>query len=448
MGYRLDLGQAHQISSSGAPLSGAKLYVYNNTTTTPVALFSDEDVTSSAANPVVADSSGRFPYRFVASEGPHTYVLKTSADVTLWSADDIFAHPGAAAPLLALVDNPIINGDMNVWQRGTTFAAIASGAYSVDRFQYAASGAMVFTASRSTSVPSNAGRLLNYSLDFEVTTADTSIAAGDYASVLHKIEGYNFLSYAQRPFFIGFWVYATKTGTHCVYLRNDGSDRTYVAEYTVQASNTWQFISLLIPASPSAGTWNYTNSMGINIGWSLACGSTFQTPAGVWTVGDFRGSANQVNDCDTVGNRFRVTGIRLSLVPWPYNLAPTRTFGEELELCQRYFEKGGFGETVAPASAVSTIAYIAATWAANNASCQITLQTRKRVAPTITLYSGASGGTGSLAGLLVSGAWVNSATSVAERIENTSFGVAFTYVGLAYGDAHLANLGWTASAEL
>jgi hypothetical protein len=94
MGYRIDLGQAHQINSSGVPLSGALLYVYQNTTTTPITVYSDFACSSTAANPIVADASGRIPRRYATGPGPHTLVLKTSAGVTLWSDDNIYAFGG------------------------------------------------------------------------------------------------------------------------------------------------------------------------------------------------------------------------------------------------------------------------------------------------------------------------------------------------------------------
>jgi len=354
---------------------------------------------------------------------------------------------GFLAPLPSLVDNPIINGDLNIWQRGTSFAAIATSSYFADRFQWLNTSSAVVTVSRNTSVPVGAGRLLNYSLDIEVTTADATMGASEYATITQKIEGYNFLPYAQRAFWLSFWVYATKTGIYSLAFRNAGGDRSFIAEYTVTQSNVWQRVVVPITASPSAGTWDYVNGIGLAINWCLATGSTFAAATG-WQSGNYRGSTNQVNALDTIGNRFRVTGIRLDLVPALLQYDCTRTFGDEFALCQRYFEKGGFDSDVAPAAGVSSAAYVAATWAVNNASMLIPLQTRKRTAPTITLYGGASGGAGNLAGLLVSGSWANSATSVAERIEQTNFGVAVTYTGLTYGDAYLANLGWTASSEL
>lgn len=99
MGYRLDLGQDQQVNSSGVPLTGALLYVYANLTTNAVSLFSDFACSTPAANPIVADSAGRFAYRYCVGPGPHTLVLKTSAGVTVWSADYVYPFSAVTSQL-------------------------------------------------------------------------------------------------------------------------------------------------------------------------------------------------------------------------------------------------------------------------------------------------------------------------------------------------------------
>ena len=49
--------------------------------------------------------------------------------------------------------NKIINGNFDIWQRGTSFAAVASSDYVADRFTYTEVGAMVHTVSIDTDVP-------------------------------------------------------------------------------------------------------------------------------------------------------------------------------------------------------------------------------------------------------------------------------------------------------
>jgi len=233
--------------------------------------------------------------------------------------------------------NFIINGDMIVWQRGTTFTAAANGAYTADRFVYLKSGAMVHDVLLSTDVPTvaQAGRLFSYSALIDCTTADASIAAGEYCCYRQNIEGINFVPIAQRTFTLSFWVKATKTGVYCVSFSNSGNDRTYIAEYTINATDTWEFKTITVPPSPAAGTWNYTTGLGVTVTFTLATGSTYQTTANAWQTGIFLGTANQVNACDSTSNNFRITGVKVE----PGNVATMslpKTFDEELAACQRY----------------------------------------------------------------------------------------------------------------
>lgn len=121
MGYRLPLAWAHSITSASAVRSGAKLYVYSNTTTTPVSVYSDRACGSSAANPIVADSSGKFPVRYVSARSLLTLALYTSADVLVDSSDDI--DPELGANQGALVEGDSLTGALTFNSGGTVNAA-------------------------------------------------------------------------------------------------------------------------------------------------------------------------------------------------------------------------------------------------------------------------------------------------------------------------------------
>jgi hypothetical protein len=248
------------------------------------------------------------------------------------------AAAAASAATATESDNPIINPCMEVWQRGTSFVAAASGTYTADRWVYFKSGAMVHTLSSLADVPTvgAAGVALNWSLLADCTTVDAALAAGDFCLIAQKIEGYNWRHFAQRALTLTFWVKATKTGTYCVSVTNSGADRSFVAEYTVSVSDTWEKKTISISASPSAGTWDFTNGVGASVRWSLGAGSTYQGAAG-WSTGDFHCTANQVNACDNVANNFRLTAVKLELGSTATDLR-WRSFQEEMQLCQRYYE--------------------------------------------------------------------------------------------------------------
>ena len=267
-----------------------------------------------------------------------------------------FQHPSATDPAIVLaadgtasttvssvnggalagMRNRIINGGMDIAQRGTSFAAIASTSYSMDRWKWGQDGAMVCTVSQSTDVPNNT---FQSSYKVDVTTVDSSIAANDFAHIAQNIEGYNVRDLIGTTFTLSFWVKSPKTGTHCVALRNNGFDRAFVKEYTIVAANTWEYKTLTVSGGLiTAGTWDWINGLGLNVTFVLAAGTTFHTTADAWQTGNFIATANQVNVMDNTANDFFITGVQLEpgAVATPFE---RRIFGQELALCQRYYER-------------------------------------------------------------------------------------------------------------
>ena len=300
---------------------------------------------------------------------------------------------GIHVPKESNVKNYIINGDMAIAQRATAgsavWTAIADNTYSLDRLIYQKTGAMVHTLSQDTDVPTlaQAGYLFQNSLRLNLTTADTSIAAIDYCVIDQRIEGYNFAQIAQKPFTLSFWVKATLTGTYCVSFVNSGNDRSYIAEYTINSSATWEKKTITVTASPSAGTWNYTNGKGVTIYWTLACGSTFQTTSNSWQTGNFIATANQVNGVNTGATDFRITGVMLNegTVAAPFQLFGGSIDGE-IEACQRYYEKS-YNQGIAPGTDGHEYLTGGVGFATNVLNSDMVFKALKRATPTATIYA-------------------------------------------------------------
>lgn len=345
--------------------------------------------------------------------------------------------------------NKIINGDMRISQRGTTFAALADGAYSLDRWKYGKSGAMVHTASQATDAPTaaQAGVRFQNSYQFNLTTADTSIAAGDYCAIRQHIEGYNSASLVQQGFVISFWVKATLAGTYCIFARNSGADRSFVQEFTIDAADTWEKKTIQVSASPSAGTWNYTTGIGMEVGVTLAAGSAYQTTAGAWQTGNFIATANQVNGVNTGATNFLFTGVQVEpgSVATPFE---SRLFGTELALCQRYYYKT-FPYSVAPvqnAGALGVATGVQAAPASSGSTYVISraLPVPMRGAPAIVTFN-PSANNSQIRNPNVPADWT--ATNVASESNYESVTVqGTTPAGSSQG--HGASIHFTADAEL
>jgi hypothetical protein len=294
--------------------------------------------------------------------------------------------------------NAVINGDMGIWQRNTSFATIANAAYDADRWAYGKSGAMVHTVSRSTDVPTvaQAGRLFNYSMLVDCTTADAAMAAGDLCYVYQPIEGYNWARFAQRALTLSFWVKATKTGIYCISLRNSGVDKCYVAEYTISAADTWEKKTVSISASPSAGTWDYTTGVGAYLGFCIACGSTKGSGTNnTWNASDQIATANQVIGTDSTSNDFRLCGIQLEVGTTATEFEHL-TFQQQFMLCQRYYSKT-FSYATAPADNAAdygSTCRLEVQRSAANMYMHHYFPVEMRITPTIAFYNPTAGTAG------------------------------------------------------
>lgn len=74
-------------NSSGQPLASGKVYTYSAGTSTPKATYTDVTGLSSEANPIILDSNGR---KQVFADGSYKFVIKDSADNTLYTFDNLF----------------------------------------------------------------------------------------------------------------------------------------------------------------------------------------------------------------------------------------------------------------------------------------------------------------------------------------------------------------------
>ena len=346
---------------------------------------------------------------------------------------------------LAGTRNRIINGDMRIDQRNAGAAVTVNNSaafYATDRwFGFGMTTAGVFTLNRSTSSPTG----FTNSLAATCTTADASIAAGDRYFVNQAIEGFNaadlgFGAAGAQAVALSFWVQSSLTGTYCATLINSAGDRSYVAEYSIAVANTWEYKTIYIPGD-TTGTWLSDNNIGVGVRFTLATGTTYQTTANAWAAGNFNATSNQVNWMSSSSSRtFRITGVQLEpgTVATPFE---RRSYGQELALCQRYFEKS-HNIDVVPGTNVGLSGSIEDFTIANQSGpARVRCAVSKRRNPTVNVYD-ATGNVGFITTFTPSQNNFQTATAV-DNHGMSGFKVFMSQANLVRVAFH-----WTADAEL
>jgi hypothetical protein len=255
--------------------------------------------------------------------------------------------------------NRIINGDMRIDQRNAGASVTVNSTtvtHPVDRFfGQGQSTDGVFTLQQSSTAPAG----FSTSVVATVTTADASVGTTQFYLFGQRIEGFNtsdlsFGTASAKTVTLSFWTRSSLTGTFGGVLTNDGFTRSYPFTYSISVADTWEYKTVTI-AGDTTGTWvGSTNGVGLRIFWGLGVGADRSGTADAWAGVQYLSATGAVSVIGTLNATWYVTGVQLEAgsVATPFE---RRQYGQELALCQRYFEKS-YNADVAPGSA-STIGY-------------------------------------------------------------------------------------------
>jgi hypothetical protein len=228
---------------------------------------------------------------------------------------------------------------MRIDQRYAGASVATPTSYIVDRFQVAQTTSGKITAQQNAGSVTPPVGFTNY-LGVNVVSA-YSVTSSDIYYIAQLIEGYNTADLAfgtanAQTVTLSFWVRSSLTGTFGVRLVNSANNRSYVATYTINAANTWEKETITITGDTS-GTWvGATNGIGIQVLWTLAAGSSFQTTANSWQSGNYTTTSSQTQLVGTNGATFYITGVQLEIgtSATPFE---RRLYNAELANCQRYY---------------------------------------------------------------------------------------------------------------
>ncbi len=245
--------------------------------------------------------------------------------------------------------NLIINGAMQVAQRGTSATGVTGGGFhTVDRLNNLLDSAGTWTFSQDTDVPSGQG--FSYSNKRQCTTANASLGSGSYFVDYYSIEGQDlqqlaFGTSSAKSLTLSFWVKTNKTGTYQITFTTSSATKSIGSSYTVNAANTWEKKTLTIVGDTASGIVN-DNTVGLTIEMWYAAGTDFTsgTMPTAWEarVSADRAAALTVNLADSTSNYLNITGLQLEVgdtaTPFEH-----RSYADELARCQRYYHKSTVG---------------------------------------------------------------------------------------------------------
>ena len=324
-----------------------------------------------------------------------------------------------AAELAALIGsqsalsnrNLIINGAMQVAQRGTSVASSSGSVVRcVDRFRCFARGAGAATFSQTSTVPTGQG--FANSLRVDVTTVDSSLDSNDLYMIDQRLEGQDLQQLAKgtsnaKAITASFWVRSTKTGTYILTLFDDDNDRFIAKSYSISSADTWEYKTITFEGD-TTGALDNDNNSSFTLRWFLAAGTSYTsgTLATSWGAAvTANQAAGQTNFFDSTSNDFYLTAVQLELgeqaTPFEHE-----SFAETLQKCERYFRQSG-----AYTSAVPTgVGGFVSQQGMNQTSAQKALtkdwETAMRATPTMTIYDH-SGTAGKWDAINTAGQWTN-----------------------------------------
>ena len=244
--------------------------------------------------------------------------------------------------------NLVVNGGFQIAQRGLT--STSSGIKTVDRFRTDYTGvdeaptqAQVELSASDT--PYNSG----FRFAYKITNGDQSNGAGsgDFIRTLYLIEaqdlansGWNYKS-SSSYITLSFWVKASVAQTYYVNFRAyDGSGKMYCFAVALSA-DTWTKVTHSIPGHADLSFDNDVND-GMYIQWFQYRGTN---NTGTVTLNQWNNydasilTPDQTSTWYTTNDAtYELTGVQLEVGSVATDFEH-RSFGQELALCQRYFQK-------------------------------------------------------------------------------------------------------------
>ena len=292
--------------------------------------------------------------------------------------------------------NIVINGAMNVAERGTSSSSSGNTQQTVDRFYVDVGGADEQPEQAQVDVASGTTPYtLGFRKSYKITNGNQTSGAGgtDYIAYIMKLEAQDIANsgwnYTDPNSFItlSFWIKSSVAQAFSGSLRSvDGSVYHYKYDTPSLSADTWTKVVKTIPGNANL-TFNNDNGHGFTFSLQAFIGTTYtssNSDTETWLAYSSTRFANNMTSTWYTTNdaTLELTGVQLE-VGSQATAFEHRSFGEELGLCQRYYYKhvDGNTKTVTENGTHYTGAYIFASFQA---------PTAMRAAPSIEVATGSA----------------------------------------------------------
>jgi len=339
---------------------------------------------ASSINYVYVDQSGAVTASPNPPAGDYIPLAVVDTDETsVVRIGDLRPMANDASPAM---DNIFINGDMAIDQEneGAAVSISTTTKYFLDMFLcHGANHGAVVNAQQVAGVGG-----FSKAAQLTVTTADT-LSEGEYGhGVKTFVEYQNCQLIADRYLAFSFKFKGAVTGTYSVALVSGDGSNSYITTFAYNTADVAQDVPMLVPLPAGKVVAGATGAGLVMYIGVAAVGAKATETLNEWQVGEFFSASGATDWETTVGNYIVMTGLYggADLIPAEF---PFRQFSNELELCQRYYEKSYNYGTV-PGTATQAGSIYARLESAQSRQYILALldyKIAKRTNPTITIYS-------------------------------------------------------------
>jgi hypothetical protein len=356
--------------------------------------------------------------------------------------------------------NSLGNPNFEVDQRniGNTVANPAQGAFIQDRWSFNRAGSTtgVISAGRTGGgVVPGAGAVLipgtNYAISatflrITLTTAQASLAAGDFMQIIQQIEAPLLRELGNDVHSVSLLGRSSVAGLVLpVSLRHSAGTQSLVTLASFSSANTWTLCTFPnLPVWPSVFNSVTPGNVGYTLSIGLAAGSTLIAPAaGSWQSGNFLGAPGASNFlASPVNSTFDIAFVQHE----PGSQCTTlidKPFTQNYDECLRYYQKTYDYATVAgTATAVGVRSFVAPAAGATSSNGPAIFHKPMAKTPTVTLYNWATGAANSVR----DGLGVDHASATGVNINQTGLGGVNFATGVTAATAinvhYIADAGW------